>query len=181
MPQPSDSNYASVTRHCRPFLVSSRPVVLLNEHPVWNPSVGRSGRNAMAAAGASSSRDDSEWNDFHLFSSTWMLSDRLEDDDIPVARHEAVVAPLLEEGEFDADAIVVSPAGNSSIAANNAKERSRREERWGDLGLDHFTVPLHASTMRYHAPGSRTATHTTTASSSGATRQRPATANPPSS
>ena len=61
-------------------------------------------------------------------------TDRLPDDDIPVSRHEAVVAPLLEEGELDADAIVVSP---TAVAANNG----RRDEGWADLGLDQWFTP----------------------------------------
>ena len=63
-------------------------------------------------------------------------SDQLSDDEVEISRHEAAVAPLLEEGELDADAIVVSPTGNSSSAANTAAERRRREEGWNDLGLD---------------------------------------------
>ena len=53
-------------------------------------------------------------------------------DDIQVERFESVVAPLLEEGELDADAVVSS----SSAAAQSATERHRREEGWNDLGLD---------------------------------------------
>lgn len=60
--------------------------------------------------------------------------DTLSDDEVEVGRHEAAVAPLLEEGELDADA-VISPAGNSSAAVNST-ERRRREEGWNDLGLD---------------------------------------------
>jgi hypothetical protein len=48
-------------------------------------------------------------------------ADKLSDDEVEISRHEAVVAPLLEEGELDADAIVVSPTGNSASAANNGK------------------------------------------------------------
>lgn len=48
-------------------------------------------------------------------------ADCLSDDEIEVGRHEAAVAPLLEEGELDADAIVVSPTGNSASAANSGK------------------------------------------------------------
>ena len=99
MPQPSDSNYAAVSRHRRPFSTAGRPSCL--------------------------DIIDDEW-----------ACEKLPDDDIQVSRHEAAVAPLLEEGELDADAIVVSPTGNSSIAANNASERRRREEGWTDLGLD---------------------------------------------
>ena len=61
-------------------------------------------------------------------------ADKLSDDEVEVGRHEAAVAPLLEEGELDADAIV-SPAGNSS-AALNSSERRRREEGWSDLALE---------------------------------------------
>ena len=63
-------------------------------------------------------------------------SDKLSDDEVEINRHEAAIAPLLEEGELDADAIVVSPTGNSASAANSAAERRRREEGWNDLGLD---------------------------------------------
>jgi hypothetical protein len=70
-------------------------------------------------------------------------SDKLSDDEVEVARHEAAVAPLLEEGELDADAIVVSPTGNSASAANNAAERRRREEGWTDLGLDQLDSNVH--------------------------------------
>jgi len=63
-------------------------------------------------------------------------ADKLSDDEVEIARHETAVAPLLEEGELDADAIVVSPTGNSASAANSAAERRRREEGWNDLGLD---------------------------------------------
>ena len=63
-------------------------------------------------------------------------ADKLSDDEVDIARHEATVAPLMEDGELDSDAIVVSPTGNSASAANNAAERRRREEGWNDLGLD---------------------------------------------
>jgi hypothetical protein len=49
-------------------------------------------------------------------------ADKLSDDEVEVGRHEATVAPLLEEGELDADAIVVSPTGNSASAANNGEK-----------------------------------------------------------
>lgn len=78
---PSDSNYAAVTRHMRPFSTAARPPVL------------------------------------ELVDDDW-AADRLSDDEVEVGRHEAAVAPLLEEGELDADAIVVSPTGNSASAAN---------------------------------------------------------------
>ena len=63
-------------------------------------------------------------------------ADRLSDDEVEIARHEAIIAPLMEDGELDSDAIVISPTGNSASAANNAAERRRREEGWNDLGLD---------------------------------------------
>jgi hypothetical protein len=84
---PSDSNYAAVTRHLRPFSQAGRPPVL--------------------------EIVDDDW-----------AADTLSDDEIEVGRHEAAVAPLLEEGELDADAIVVSPTGNSASAANNGKKSS---------------------------------------------------------
>lgn len=56
----------------------------------------------------------------HVVDESW-ASDKLSDDEVEIARHEAAVAPLLEEGELDADAIVVSPTGNSASAANNGE------------------------------------------------------------
>lgn len=72
--------------------------------------------------------DDDEWR------TTPSLSPG--NDDLDVSKYESAVAPLLEEGELDADAIVVTPSGNSSSAANHAVERRRREERWTDIGLE---------------------------------------------
>ena len=99
MPEASDSNYAAVTRHRRPFSSSTagRPPALEIVDDAW-------------------------------------ATDKLSDDEVEVGRHEAAVAPLLEEGELDADAIV-SPAGNSSAAVNSS-ERRRREEGWSDLALE---------------------------------------------
>jgi hypothetical protein len=118
MPQPSDSNYAAVTRHRRPFSTAGRPPVL--------------------------DIVDDEW-----------ASEKLPDDDVDVRRHEAAVAPLLEEGELDADAIVVSPTGNSSIAANNASERRRREEGWNELGLDQLAERGRAAILPTAAPAAQ--------------------------
>lgn len=73
-------------------------------------------------------------------------ADRLEPDSLEISSHEAAVAPLLEEGELDADAIVVSPTGNSSSAANIASERRRRDEGWNDLGLDQIDAGNRGST-----------------------------------
>ena len=86
---PSDSNYSSVTRYTR------RPLSRSAGIPV-----------AVLAAATHGSGGDDGW-----------ITDKLSDDEIEVA--EAAVAPLLEEGEMDADAIVVSPTGNSASAANN--------------------------------------------------------------
>ena len=47
-------------------------------------------------------------------------ADKLSDDEVEVGRHEAD-AGGFEDGELDADAIVVSPAGNSASAANSSK------------------------------------------------------------
>jgi len=52
-----------------------------------------------------------------LVDQAW-AADKLSDDEVEVGRHEAD-AGGFEEGELDADAIVVSPAGNSSSAANS--------------------------------------------------------------
>mmetsp|Transcript_22590 Transcript_22590/g.62821 ORF Transcript_22590/g.62821 Transcript_22590/m.62821 type:complete len:133 (-) Transcript_22590:2154-2552(-) len=98
-------------------------------------------------------------------------SQKLEDDDIDVQRLESVVAPLLEEGELDADAIVVTPAGNSSAAATSAAERRRREERWNDIGLDQLLLQQHQPAPQAAQPSdaandlgrSRNDTSTTTA------------------
>lgn len=103
---PSDSSYSSVTRYTR------RPFT----------SKSKSSAGAVQVA-------------LHIVDEAW-VADTLSDDEVEIARHEAAVAPLLEEGELDADAIVVSPTGNSASAANNAAERRRREEGWNDLGLD---------------------------------------------
>jgi hypothetical protein len=67
------------------------------------------------------------------------------DDLVDVQKYESAVAPLLEEGELDADAIVVTPSGNSSAAANHAVERRRREERWTDIGLEQL-LELYSNT-----------------------------------
>ena len=88
---PSDSNYAAVTKHRR-FLSTSNN----------NKTGGCGGRPPVLEI------VDDEW-----------AADKLSDDEVEVGRHEAAVAPLLEEGELDADAIVVSPTGNSASAANN--------------------------------------------------------------
>mmetsp|Transcript_53484 Transcript_53484/g.59798 ORF Transcript_53484/g.59798 Transcript_53484/m.59798 type:complete len:127 (-) Transcript_53484:116-496(-) len=103
---PSDSNYSSVARYAR------RPLSKVSGTPVAVLAHSRAGVDEAWAA------------------------DKLSDDEVEIARQIAAVAPLLEEGELDADAIVVSPTGNSASAANNAAERRRREEGWNDLGLD---------------------------------------------
>jgi len=65
-------------------------------------------------------------------------ADTLSDDEVEVERHEEAIAPLLDEGELDVDAVVVS-TGHSGTSANGAAERRRREEgRWNDLGLEQF-------------------------------------------
>jgi Apc13p protein len=99
-----------------------------------------------------------------LIDDDW-AADRLGDDDVEIQRHEAAVAPLLEEGELDADAIVVSPSGNSSAVTNSASERRRREEGWTDLGLDqldgghHHVNPVNPTNSR---PSTSTTSNNTT-------------------
>ena len=68
-----------------------------------------------------------------LIDDDW-AKDKLDDDEVEVGRAEASLAPMMEEGELDSDAIV-SPAGNSSMAVNSSMRR-RREETWSDLGLE---------------------------------------------
>jgi Apc13p protein len=109
MPRYSDSNYAAVTRKRR--YMSHIPTVAI----------------ADSADDVALESNGFDWP-----------GDVLEPDDVDITRHEAAVAPLLEEGELDADAIVVSPTGNSSSAANVASERRRREDGWNDLALEQF-------------------------------------------
>jgi len=54
-------------------------------------------------------------------------ADKLSDDEVEVGRHEAG-AGGFEEGELDADAVVVSPTGNSASTANSG--RSTRRQYW---------------------------------------------------
>ena len=92
---PSDSSYAAVSRHARP------PTT----HTAGGGCGGGGGVRPVAAL---------------VVDETW-ASETLSDDEVEIARHEAAVAPLLEEGELDADAIVVSPTGNSASAANTGE------------------------------------------------------------
>jgi hypothetical protein len=75
-------------------------------------AVARFSRQPLSKSAAHVTLDmvDDEW-----------AADTLSDDEVETARPEAVVAPLLEEGELDQDAIVVSPTGNSALAANNGE------------------------------------------------------------
>ena len=90
------------------------------------------------------------------------IKDVLPNDDVDVSRHELLVAPLLEEGELDNDAMVVSPAGNSSATAVGARERRRREEGWNDMGLEQLDggnvseLLVNNSTAREQAGNSNT-------------------------
>ena len=133
MSQASDSNYAAATRHLRHRRLAVQLAAVTKEDHKGGEEEGEI------------------WSSFGAV-------EQLEDDDIPVERHEAVVAPLLEEGELDADAIVVSPTGNSSAAANNASERRRREEGWSDLGLEQFSASLMAARSTATSRGGRRAT-----------------------
>jgi hypothetical protein len=97
-------------------------------------------RNQVPTVVASDFESDWDWD-----------GDVLEPDDVEVSQHEAAVAPLLEEGELDSDAIVVSPTGNSSSAATVASERRRREEGWNDLALEQFVDAGAASAVSTNA------------------------------
>lgn len=104
--------------------------------------------------------DDDEWR------TTPTLSNEV--DDLDVQKYESAVAPLLEEGELDADAIVVTPSGNSSAAANHAVERRRREERWTDIGLEQLlqqqaSIAAAATTTQNNTRNNNTAAATTPA------------------
>lgn len=92
-----DSNYTAVARYARRPLSKTYHQVALSSD-IHNKNI--SGNGVID--------DDQAW-----------VADILNDDEVEIARHEAAVAPLLEEGELDADAIVVSPTGNSASAANN--------------------------------------------------------------
>ena len=71
----------------------------------------------------------------------------LSDDDIDVDQQITIIAPILDEGELDVDAIVVS---NRQSAAT---ERRRREEgRWNDLGLDYFESSGHGGSIPSMGP-----------------------------
>lgn len=71
-------------------------------------------------------------------------ADKLSDDEIDIERHEAAIAPLLEEEgeELDVDVVVVpvnSSSGGGAVANGGVLERRRREDgRWSDLALDYF-------------------------------------------
>mmetsp|Transcript_5142 Transcript_5142/g.5664 ORF Transcript_5142/g.5664 Transcript_5142/m.5664 type:complete len:127 (-) Transcript_5142:621-1001(-) len=91
-------------------------------------------------------------------------ADTLSDDDVNCDAHEAAIATLLDEGDLDMDAVVVSTS-HSGSASNGAEERRKREEgRWSDIGLDNFNL---GSTT-----GSERVQNVTPASGSGAGQQQ---------
>jgi Apc13p protein len=145
MPRYSDSNYAAVTRKRR--YMSHIPTVAIVD-------------SSDAAAAFDKGGCSFDWP-----------GDVLEPDDVDITRHEAAVAPLLEEGELDADAIVVSPTGNSSSAANVASERRRREDGWNDLALEQFAeaaASASASASSAAAVAAAAAASSATAAAAGA-------------
>jgi Apc13p protein len=144
MPRYSDSNYAAVTRKRR--YMSHIPTVAIAD--------------SSDAGGCSFDNGGCSFD--------WP-GDVLEPDDVDVTRHEAAVAPLLEEGELDADAIVVSPTGNSSSAANVASERRRREDGWNDLALEQFAeAAASASASASSAAAAAASAASATAAAAGA-------------
>jgi Apc13p protein len=143
MPRYSDSNYAAVTRKRR--YMSHIPTVAIVDS------------SDAAAAFDSSGGCSFDWP-----------GDVLEPDDVDITRHEAAVAPLLEEGELDADAIVVSPTGNSSSAANVASERRRREDGWNDLALEQFAEAAASASASASSAAAAAASAATSATASAA-------------
>jgi hypothetical protein len=68
----------------------------------------------------------------------WVHEKPLRDDDLQVSRQEATVALNTDDGDdlLESDQMVVSAAGNTSLAAVQQADRRRREEGWTDLSLD---------------------------------------------
>lgn len=65
-------------------------------------------------------------------------ADTLSDDGVNVDAFETAISTLLDEGDLDVDAVVVS-AGHSGPTSSGAAERRKREAgRWNDMGLDNF-------------------------------------------
>lgn len=101
-------------------------------------------------------------------------SETLSDDEIDVEQHEAVIAPMLEEGDLDVDAVVVL-----STSLNSAVERRRREEgRWNDLALDYFFDYPDGSNytgggMGHSSSSVQVPVHSSGAADQGGTRNNP--------
>jgi hypothetical protein len=71
----------------------------------------------------------------------WAASD-LSDDEVDVHRHELAIAPLLDEGDLDIDAVVISN-GQMGSAFTTAFERRRRDgTKWADLAMDQYQLDL---------------------------------------
>ena len=97
----------------------------------------------------------------HVVDESW-AADKLSDDEVEITRHEAAVAPLLEEGELDADAIVVSSTGNSASAANNGKSTIHNllrrnityfEDSWMDRKSDRCLFPIFFRNLKQRQKG----------------------------
>lgn len=131
---PSDSNYRAVRRLVTSSSMSSSSSSSGGAAQLGSAGPGFNGRNSKTSSHIIGTRIRRPVL-LDIVDDSW-AADKLSDDEVEIARHEAAVAPLLEEGDLDSDAIVVSPTGNSASAANNAAERRRREEGWNDLGLD---------------------------------------------
>mmetsp|Transcript_7808 Transcript_7808/g.19469 ORF Transcript_7808/g.19469 Transcript_7808/m.19469 type:complete len:172 (+) Transcript_7808:116-631(+) len=146
---PSDSDFRAVRRLVTPSSMSSSSSSSSAATAAVGGGGGAASSGAASIGGTTSVRSGTTRRSSHMVGTrirrpvmldiiddVW-AADKLSDDEVEIARHEATVAPLMEDGELDpSDAIVVSPTGNSASAANNAAERRRREEGWNDLGLD---------------------------------------------
>jgi hypothetical protein len=153
MPHLSDSNYAAVTRHRRPFTVTGRP-------SFWDSTEDHlKGEDTVAGGGGDGLGDDDiVLGGAALQSGSGGAGGGDDGSGIPLQL-------LLLDDDADASSSAVTP--NSAAAANAAAERRRREEGWNDLALD---VLLNHGTF---TSISQTQNNARSSSSSSATSQAP--------